>query len=52
MKKYVVVFIDVDEETPLHERSFHSKEEALAYKHEHPKGKFASVVRSHGTFAE
>lgn len=52
MKKYVVVFIGVDERTPLEERSFETREAAMAYKHEHPSGKFASVVPLSGTFTE
>lgn len=52
MKKYVVIFVGVDEETPLEERSFDNREAAKAYKHEHPNGKFASVVPLNGTFTE
>lgn len=49
MSKYIVHF-ELDEAPPVKERTFKSKEEAQAYKAEHPEGKFATVVPLRGTF--
>ena len=52
LKEYVVVFTGVDVDIPVHERTFETKHEAKVFKHEHPYGKFAAVVKTSGTFTE
>ena len=52
MGKYIVVFIGVDVDVPLSERTFDSKHDAKVYKHEHELGKHATVLKDTGTFAE
>jgi hypothetical protein len=52
MGKYIVVFIGVDVDDPLDERTFDSKHDAKVYKHEHPQGKHATVIKDTGTYSE
>lgn len=51
MSNYIVHF-ELEDAPPVGERMFKSKEEAQAYKAEHPQGKFAVVVPLRGTFGE
>lgn len=52
MKEFIVVFTGVDVDVPVKERTFDTKVEANNYKHEHKYGKFATVLRTTGTFTE
>jgi hypothetical protein len=52
LKEYVVVFTGVEVDIPVEERTFRTKHEAKVFKHEHPHGKFAAVIKTSGTFSE